>query len=160
MDKQEDAVTEYVEPVAPAAQVGDIQRRKDNSYTVTLNGYPFHVTEQDTPEVYQQVLADIAAGASVTDYADPVPSDEQLAATARAWRDGEISVSQWLVDRHRDQVEAGAATTLTADQFSALLVYRQALRDWPAVTDFPADATKPAAPGWLAAAEEAPTSSA
>lgn len=80
----------------------------------------------------------------------------QLAAeklAARLVRDQAIADSQWLVDRHRDQVEVSMATTLTTDQFSALLVYRQALRDWPSVADFPADATKPAAPGWLSAAE-------
>lgn len=81
----------------------------------------------------------------------------QLAAkkqAARLVRDQAIADSQWLVDRHRDQVEVNMATTLTADQFSALLVYRQALRDWPSVADFPADSTMPAAPGWLSAAEE------
>lgn len=76
-----------------------------------------------------------------------------LAADGRAWRDAEVTASQWLVERHRDQVETSTATTLTTEQYSALQVYRQALRDWPTADGFPADSSRPAAPDWLAAAE-------
>jgi hypothetical protein len=37
--------------------------------------------------------------------------------------------TDWMVIRHRDQVEAGTATTLTNTQYQNLLIYRQALRD-------------------------------
>ncbi|MCO8313284.1 phage tail assembly chaperone [Pseudomonas mandelii] len=70
-------------------------------------------------------------------------------AVARAWRDQELAASQWLVDRDRDEHEAGTPMTLSRDQYHDLLDYRQDLRDWPSLASFPKDASKPLAPVWL-----------
>jgi hypothetical protein len=55
-----------------------------------------------------------------------------------------------LRDRHRDQVEINAATTLTGEQFTELLFYMQDLRDWPQSPDFPDGEHRPVAPAWIA----------
>jgi hypothetical protein len=84
---------------------------------------------------------------------DPVPIEptiEQLAAAERAWRDAEVLRISWLRDRHRDQVDTSDATTLTPEQFNELLVYMQALRDWPQSADFPVIERRPIAPDWIA----------
>lgn len=82
---------------------------------------------------------------------DPPPaSAEQLAELERRWRDGELQAVTWLRDRHRDQLEIGTATTLTAEQFAELLIYLQALRDWPTAEAFPDSAGRPVAPPWIA----------
>jgi hypothetical protein len=122
-----------------------------------LGELPFTCSASDTEIHAAELYAALLAGTygTITAYAAPIYTTDELEATARAWRDAEITASQWLVERHRDQTDAGTATTLTGDQYAALLVYRQALRDWPTVTDFPADSTKPIAPDWLAAAEAA-----
>lgn len=86
-------------------------------------------------------------GAWTVDQAAKLTADK---AFERAWRDGEINSITWIRDRHRDQVEAGHATTLTADQFTQLLTYLQALRDWPESTSFPTTTARPVAPTWLA----------
>ncbi|WP_449102184.1 phage tail assembly chaperone [Pseudomonas extremaustralis] len=83
----------------------------------------------------------------------PPAAAEQLSAEGRAWRDSRLSASQWLIDRQRDQVEAGFPLTLGADQYSELMTYRQALRDWPLAADFPQDQSRPVPPAWLAEAE-------
>src|SRR5450830_1566323 len=62
---------------------------------------------------------------------------DQNAAAERTWRDKELASLIWLRDRHRDQLEIAGDTTLTNEQFSELLVYMQALRDWPQAPDFP-----------------------
>lgn len=81
---------------------------------------------------------------------DPLPpTTEELAVIARDWRDREISTTQWLVDRNRDQVAAGILLTLSSDQYSELMVFRQALRDWPMSEGFPGEESKPVAPAWL-----------
>lgn len=80
----------------------------------------------------------------------PAPSAAQLISDERAWRDAELLAVTWLRDRHRDQVDIGAETTLTAEQFSELLVYMQALRDWPQSQAFPAFEQRPVAPPWVA----------
>ena len=82
---------------------------------------------------------------------DPPPaSDEELAADERVWRDASLAATDGVVSRHRDEVEAGAATTLTLAQYSALQQYRQALRNWPENGEFPLIDHRPVAPPWLA----------
>ena len=89
-------------------------------------------------------------GLSLVDPVPVVPTLEQLAAAERAWRDAEVSQVLWLRDRHRDQLEVGIDTTLTVEQFNELLVYIQALRDWPQSLDFPDSEHRPTAPDWIA----------
>lgn len=73
-------------------------------------------------------------------------SVDQLAVVERKWRDGEISASEWMVIRHRDQLELGETLTLSADEFQALNRYRQELRDWPQSADFPDQSKRPVFP--------------
>src|SRR5690606_28386362 len=68
----------------------------------------------------------------------------------RAWRDQQIAAVEWLRNRHRDQLEIGAPTTLTAGQYQELLQYMQDLRDWPQSAEFPAQEYRPQPPEWLA----------
>lgn len=70
--------------------------------------------------------------------------------TERAWRDTALDEMVWLRDRHRDQLELGVDTTLTAKQFTELLAYMQDLRDWPQSPDFPLTEHRPVAPPWIA----------
>ena len=83
---------------------------------------------------------------------DPPPLTEQeLAAAARAWRNQQLTASQWLVDRDRDEQAAGAPMSLSTDRYHELLDYRQDLRDWPASVGFPAGTSRPMSPVWLSA---------
>lgn len=72
-----------------------------------------------------------------------------LAEQERSWRTQVLATNEWLVTRHRDELGMGQATTLTAEQFEALLVYRQQLRDWPAAEEFPDSSRRPDSPSWL-----------
>lgn len=75
--------------------------------------------------------------AEVDQHINPQPTTDQLSTQARNKRDQLLSDTQWLVQRHRDQIEVAEPTTLTADQYKALLTYRQALRDVPTQSGFP-----------------------
>ncbi|VVN31469.1 hypothetical protein PS663_04876 [Pseudomonas fluorescens] len=55
----------------------------------------------------------------------------------------------WLRERHRDQQEIGADATLESEQFKELLVYTQALRDWPQSPNFPNIEYRPVTPTWI-----------
>ncbi|MHA6126293.1 tail fiber assembly protein [Pseudomonas fluorescens group sp. PF-1] len=70
-------------------------------------------------------------------------------ANARAWRDAEIVRVAWLRDRHRDELELGEETTVTAEQYSELLTYIRNLREWPATVGFPVDDSRPLVPVWI-----------
>ncbi len=81
---------------------------------------------------------------------DPPPlSSEDLAEVERRWRDHALSTLVWLRDRHRDQLEIGAATTLTPEQFTELLEHMQQLRDWPQSEAFPDSSARPVPPAFL-----------
>jgi hypothetical protein len=82
---------------------------------------------------------------------DPPPLDaEELAAVERAWRDAQLALTDPLVSRHRDELEESGATSLTAEQYTELQVYRRQLRDWPQGEQFPLAEHRPPAPTWLA----------
>lgn len=82
---------------------------------------------------------------------DPPPLDtDELAAVERAWRDAQLALTDPLVSRHRDEVEEGGATSITAYQYTELQVYRRQLRDWPQGEQFPLAEHRPPAPTWLA----------
>lgn len=67
----------------------------------------------------------------------------------RTWRDLQLQSSEWLVMRHRDELAMDATNTLSSAQYSELLSYRQALRDWPSSTNFPDRSARPEPPLWL-----------
>jgi hypothetical protein len=70
-------------------------------------------------------------------------------ATERFWRDKALDRTQWLVLRDAEELEMGEGTTLRTEEFKELLVYRQALRDWPNHPDFPDARSRPFEPDWL-----------
>lgn len=78
-----------------------------------------------------------------------VPSTEQADAE-RVWRNAEVQSTEWLVARHRDEQDLGKTPTLISEQFSELLAYREALRDWPQTANFPDSQYRPLAPPWIA----------
>ena len=77
---------------------------------------------------------------------NPKPTLEQLSADVRNKRDSLLLSSQWLVQRHRDQLESGITTILTADEYAALLQYRQDLRDITKQIGFPNEINWPELP--------------
>lgn len=79
----------------------------------------------------------------------PAATLSELAETERQWRDNEVARRQWLRDRHRDEVDLGRDTTLAQVQFGELLLYLQALRDWPQSNHFPESEHRPMAPPWI-----------
>lgn len=81
----------------------------------------------------------------------PQASPEVLATIERQWRDERLLDTDGLVTRHRDEMEEGTGTTLTADQYLELQTYRRALRDWPLGEQFPFAEYRPVAPTWLTA---------
>lgn len=76
-------------------------------------------------------------------------SSDQLASIERAWRDRELSEVRWLWERHQGQLEIDVGTSIDSEQFKTLLIYMQALRDWPQSPDFPDNRQRPIAPPWI-----------
>ena len=84
----------------------------------------------------------------------PEVTPEDAQQQERAWRDRQLSATDSLVTRHRDELEADRPTTLTAEQYQELQRYRLDLRDWPGSGLFPAAGGRPTPPAWLAESVE------
>jgi len=81
---------------------------------------------------------------------DPPPLDaDELATVERAWRDAQLTLTDPLVSRHRDEIEDGGATSLSPEQYAELQAYRRQLRDWPHGDQFPLGEHRPPTPTWL-----------
>lgn len=106
------------------------------------------LTEVQYREFAGQALALDSKGGAVLASSLP-PTVEQLESAERAWRDGELTGTEWLIARHRDEIDIGQPTTLSAEQFSELLAWRQLLRDWPAADGFPSVEGRPLKPEWI-----------
>lgn len=134
----------------PLATIKNIQRKADGTFIVECNGYPFHATAIDTPDIHAQVLDMIEAGEPFTEFVEPTPSVTDQQVVERDWRDSELERSRWLRERHRDEQELQVETTLSSENFSELLAWFQALRDWPQSSAFPSSEQRPQRPAWLA----------
>ena len=125
-------------------------------WALIVDGAVREVTEIDPAGRFHPSLtwvgcdAEVAPGDRYDGGAFESPPTDDPAEAERAWRDGEIAAHEWLVSRHRAEVELQRDTTLTAEQYAELLQYLQALRDWPAAEAFPDSAQRPVAPPWIA----------
>ncbi|HEF4750517.1 phage tail assembly chaperone [Burkholderia multivorans] len=80
---------------------------------------------------------------------DPLPlTRAQVAGLKRAQRDAALKATDWLVSRHQDEKLIGDGTTLTAEQFAALLKYRQSLRESSELPGWP-NVALPAPPAFI-----------
>jgi hypothetical protein len=73
---------------------------------------------------------------------EPEPEPEQPPAytpseLARMQRTQLLYMSDWMMTRHNDELLMGVTPVLTPTNLSAVLAYRQALRDLPTADGFP-----------------------
>lgn len=78
----------------------------------------------------------------------PAMRAAELETIARSDRDARIASSTWVIDRHRGQVDLHFDTSITDEQYKQLLLYHQALRDWPDQAGWPG-IDMPPPPEWL-----------
>lgn len=116
------------------------------------------ITSIDPTERFHESLIWIACDDSVMPgwlkveggFVEPPVSDADEETIEREWRTVELMKSEWLVMRHRDELDMVRPQTLSEDAYTSLLAYRQQLRDWPLADQFPRSAHRPLAPDWLA----------
>jgi hypothetical protein len=96
------------------------------------------VQDSEGKKMFMEVvssLPQLPEGFTVLGLADDLPEAiaeieaatqaDSAKATARQF----LANSDWQVLRHRDQIDAAIPTSLTPEEFSALLIQRQAARD-------------------------------
>lgn len=67
----------------------------------------------------------------------PEKTKDEKAADVRAERDRRIDAIRWRIERYQTQEAAGLETTDTAENYKAILLYVQSLRDVPEQAGFP-----------------------
>lgn len=91
-----------------------------------VNGQPYTIKEYGPlPDGWSESL--------------PPPTEEELFTYLRAHRNARISNTLWVRERYADELLLGKRTSLTEEQYLAVLVYIQALRDLPAQPGAPWD---------------------
>jgi hypothetical protein len=127
----------FYDPAENSYIPGDVVEITDEHHAALLEG----------PAAGLRVVAD-SAGHPVL--ADPLPlSEEVLIENERSWRAGQLTTTDGMVTRHRDELEESSETTLMTTQYAELQAYRRALRNWPEAGEFPLIEHRPAAPSWL-----------
>lgn len=124
------------------------------TFAQILNGKAHWIfTAEETPEFAPDIqIIDITGASPVPaegwgyDGSAFTPPAGPSADDVRARRDALVGACDWIVQRQRDQVDAGGALTLTTVEYAAWTTYRQALRDLPKQPGFPGSVTWPAPP--------------
>jgi hypothetical protein len=104
-----------------------------------------------TDDRWSELLAAQSKGLEILPGTDGSPTTavpKKTVDSMRMLRNLALQDTDVLVQRHRDERDMGTPLTLSADQFTALLRWRQELRDLPRHPDFP-DVEFPAKPDGL-----------
>ena len=115
----------------------------ENMHALQWHGDNGHIEWTDdinhplTPDDYE---VDVAPFVTLWE-AEKARLDEEAAtadaARIRSERDRRLDATTWLVERHKEQTAGNIETSITGEDYAALLTYRQALRDLPQQEGFP-----------------------
>lgn len=137
------------EPAALGVSFSDVALKNDGSFVITVAGNRCHVTEDYNPPLYQAVIDYLDAGGHSTAYAEDIVVEADPALLAKLWIEASLKTSETLVSEYRDARDLGGPLPITIKQFSDLLTWRQAVREWPQVVGYPIEASRPDTPAWI-----------
>ncbi|QLG94899.1 hypothetical protein HZF02_24480 [Pseudomonas yamanorum] len=148
--------TPPVEPpvTAPAALMvsfSEVSVKKDGTFVVTIDGNRCHVTKEYNDSLYKAVRAYLKSGGDFTKYAEDIVVESDPLVLARLWVETSLQTSENIVAQYRDARDLGDETPITSEQFTGLLAWRKAVREWPKEKNYPAVSSQPNAPDWLKA---------
>lgn len=110
------------------------------------NGEVFaYASAKEREDLGEEDLVEMTAE-EIQNHCNPKPTNDQLAYEARAKRDALLAETDWVVIRHRDEIEEGVKTTLIPDQYSSIQAYRRDLRDITEQSRFPENINWPISP--------------
>ncbi|MBC8881711.1 MULTISPECIES: hypothetical protein [Pseudomonas] len=139
------------EPETVAVMFTDVALKNDGSFVITVAGNRCHVTQDYNPPLYQAVVDYLDTGGHATEYAEDVVVQSDPGLLARLWVELRLKVSDNLVSQYRDARDLGGELPITPEQFTQLLTWRQAVREWPQVPGYPKETTQPVTPDWIEA---------
>lgn len=93
--------------------ISDIRVRDDGTYVVNLSGMPYHVTQDDNPDLWLKVRGMVANGAVATPVFDnkpPAPTAEQMLTQLTQEATGQVNSIALRVGILQDAVDMEMAT--------------------------------------------------
>lgn len=127
----------------------NIQKKEDDSFIVEKDGFPYHIpNNEEFKEEYDLINKYIQDNPDAcSDYVEPVcePSQKEKEDMVRMKRNSLINDADILLLKYQEQVTLGIVQE-NKDYYTALLQYKQALRDIPEQAGFPDDIEYPELP--------------
>lgn len=128
-------------------KISNIRKKEDGSYIVDYEGLPYHIIATMTEE-YEAVKEFVKQNPNAcTDYIEPViePTLEEKVEIERYKRNQLLNEVDTLLLKYTEQVELGIVSE-NKNYYTALLQYKQALRDIPEQAGFPEEVKYPTLP--------------
>lgn len=116
---------------------GHIEWTDDINHPLTPDDYEVDVAPFVTLWEAEKARLDEEAATAEASRIAEYNSTPARAARIRSERDRRLNATTWLVERHKEQTEGNIETSITEEDYAALLTYRQALRDLPQQQGFP-----------------------
>ena len=116
---------------------GEMEWTDDINHPLTPDDYEADVAPFVALWEAEKARLDGEAAASEAARIAEYNSEPARAARIRAERDRRLDATTWLVERHKEQTAGNIETSITGEDYAALLTYRQALRDLPQQQGFP-----------------------
>ncbi len=116
-------------------------RQKYDASGIKMGGTQYWLPEDthETPARYMTELGALPDGALLEQPENPAPTAAELAVLVRTERDRRITACDWVITRSLEQASLNGANSLTEEEYTAWVAYRQALRDLPSQEGFPWD---------------------
>ena len=118
------------EDLSRMVALGGVELSAGDIAAAGMRGYEHFVSPTNTV---------VNADGSITFTPSAPPSNDELFSRLRSERDTRINSVLWMRERHSDELALGKETSLTPEQYTALLTYIQALRDLPTQPGAPWD---------------------
>ena len=127
----------------------DVAVKTDGSYVVTVAGNRCHVTQDYNSALFHAIGEYLRDGGDFLEYAEDIFVESDPALVARVWIDTTLKASENVVSEYRDARDLEEAPSITSEQFTELLKWRRAVREWPQVEGYPLESTRPEMPVWI-----------
>lgn len=137
------------ETISTVAKFSEVAVKEDGTFVVTLDGNRSHVSRQYDNALFEAVTQYLKDGGESSPYSEDIVVKADPLVLAKYWVEVQIKASENIVSQYRDARDMEDELPITSTQFTALLNWRKAVRDWPKSELYPQEDSKPITPDWL-----------
>ena len=117
--------------------IENIQSRQDGTYVISYGGYPYHATPDQTPDVFERILAEVEGGAVVTQYVETEEPKLDPLESAVDEYNRLRGLADYVIAPLQDAIDMEEATEAERASLLAWKNYRIALSRVPKQVEYP-----------------------